>query len=90
LPDNQNYLSNLFLHSKINRTLKKGALISASLGESMSDETPQKELTREELYEKVWSTKIPSPVVQQSGYGYSSTPAPAPAPYPFWLKYQGR
>jgi hypothetical protein len=31
LPDNQNYLSNLFLHSKINRTLKKGALISASL-----------------------------------------------------------
>jgi biotin operon repressor len=22
----------------------------------MSDETPQKELTREELYEKVWST----------------------------------
>jgi len=58
----------------------------------MSDETLQKELTREELYEKVWT--IPGTKLAEelgiSDVDIFSTPAPAPAPYPFWLKYQGR
>jgi len=41
----------------------------------MSDETPQKELTREELYEKVWSTPG-TKLAEELGISYLAIPYP--------------